>query len=806
MSEPSSSSPAGGQTAAKNSAGTEEECSSRSSAGSPSSAASPSFALVAVVRHEHEIEADRRYALAGEQRSVARAAADPGEGTSPEVRFPPPRPPLSPRPPRPPRPRSPPSGATPSDSGISALRTRSLELIARAPPEPDARLPLRTDAAGRVDSPRRRESTPFRANGRGSSISGRSSRRFGRTAEALRESSERVAGALSGRGGGMLGEAEALTLAARRFAEAAGRAQPRGTGPPRPRAGAAGRPSAGAGSACGGDCPDSPPSRPRRRDSLPPCTSGSRTSTHGSRPPRRNWTLPGDWPERSNRRRPKSGTSPREARACSSCCPVSRHAPGGNRKSSGLRSTRGSCDPRRLLSPDCSRSSGGASGSSDPRRPVSIRPGEKRRNRTGAPAASFSTSSGPSIPSTVAPRNGRRWTARTSKGACAKRRLPFPGSSRAVRSWRPPFSRPGNLLGKRLSAARDSVLAHLGPIPNPGSNPDPGELDTTPLLEVESTFRECTLFAMAALAREIRAAASGDATRGEEALEEAATRAPTLAANGAETLHGVVARGFDVLERSLERVLAGEEEERVALIFLLDDLRVVRGRTPFSSSLDFDPDLAAPAGDRSASVGDGAARGGAGGGGCERRAGPPVRRGPHARLVPEGARGVDAKARGTVPRRPCSCAAACRCSRAPRRRRGRPPVPSGTCRGRVLHRALRTRHPRRTRDAPHHERGGARVRRDRRSARKRRNRPIDCSGSCSSASRWPRATTRTSRRCDRPSGSTGIRSRFRSGRRARRVRRKGTRESDISMELIQQLEGIRAALDRIDGPPENPLR
>ena len=138
-------------------------------------------------------------------------------------------------------------------------------------------------------------------------------------------------------------------------------------------------------------------------------------------------------------------------------------------------------------------------------------------------------------------------------------------------------------LEGRLSAARESVLAQV----DPGS----GELDTSALLELEATFREATLFAMAALAREIRAAASADATAGEAA---GAPPPPARATNGTEAIHDIVARGFDLLERSLQRVLAGEKEERTALIFVLDDLRAVRGKTPFSSSLDFDPDLAPP--------------------------------------------------------------------------------------------------------------------------------------------------------------------------------------------------------------------
>lgn len=141
-------------------------------------------------------------------------------------------------------------------------------------------------------------------------------------------------------------------------------------------------------------------------------------------------------------------------------------------------------------------------------------------------------------------------------------------------------------LRERLAAARDSVPAHLGS--------GPGELDPAPLLKIEATFREATLFAMAALVREIRAAASepepGD--RGAAGMEAST---PARAANGSETLRDAVARAFDLLDAGLERVLAGEGEGSAAFIFLLDDLRAVRGKAPFSSSLDFAPDLEDPA-------------------------------------------------------------------------------------------------------------------------------------------------------------------------------------------------------------------
>ena len=177
------------------------------------------FALVAFVRHEHEIEADRRYALAGEQRSVARAAATLAKNlsggsipaTSPTSLA------------STASTASPPSAATPSDFGVSVLRTRSLELIARTPPEPGARLQSErtlqaewTRLAAGIDSLQGEWSRIVDLRSELEALRGAS--------EALRESSERVADALSGRDGGMLGEAEALTLAARRFAEVVGRA------------------------------------------------------------------------------------------------------------------------------------------------------------------------------------------------------------------------------------------------------------------------------------------------------------------------------------------------------------------------------------------------------------------------------------------------------------------------------------------------------------------------------------------------------------------------------------------------------
>ena len=152
-------------------------------------------------------------------------------------------------------------------------------------------------------------------------------------------------------------------------------------------------------------------------------------------------------------------------------------------------------------------------------------------------------------------------------------------------------------LRERLAAARGSVLAHL-------DRPGPGKLDAVPLLEVEATFREATLFAMAALVRELRAAASGPGAgkgTGADDRDTAGTggEAPVpaaRAADGSERVQDTAVRAFDLLDAGLERVLAGEGEGSADFIFLLDDLRTVRGKAPFSSSLDFAPDLASPTG------------------------------------------------------------------------------------------------------------------------------------------------------------------------------------------------------------------
>ncbi len=537
------------------------------------------FALVAFVRHEHEIEADRRYALAGEQRSVARAAATLAKNLAGGV-----TPAASPTSlASTASAASPLSAATPSDSAVSALRTRSLELIARTPPEPDARLPSErtlqaewTRLAAGIDSLQGEWSRIVDFRSELEALRG--------AGEALRESSERVAGALSGRDGGMLGEAEALALAARRFAEVAGRAslaepahldrawelldvlrQVRGVlaaeiarTPPftASQAGLAPTPHvrlADLDARIDAAAEQVNAARGLAR-TLESASAEVGRLAEGSA---RVLELLPRFEARTRRQPEVLGASLDAWLLRSAALALAGLLALFGWRQRLLRSAAAGLD---LAWGEAAESDWRARGlvldllrtiHSLDRRPAERAPvdGEDLEGSVREAKASLP-----------------RIVARRSQLAAA------------LLSARDP-------LGKRLSAARDSVLAHLGPNP-------PGELDTAPLLEVEATFRECTLFAMSALAREIRAAASGDATRGEESVEAAATRASTRVAYGAETLHGVVARGFDVLEWSLERVLAGEDEERVALIFLLDDLRVVRGKTTFSASLDFDPDLA----------------------------------------------------------------------------------------------------------------------------------------------------------------------------------------------------------------------
>lgn len=790
MSEPSSSSLAGGRAAAKNSAGT----------GGILLAligwlaflfGAAVFALTAFVRCEYQAEADRRYALADEQRSAARTAATLAKnlagGSVPAA--------------------SPTSlastastastgsatsTATPSDSAVSALRTRSLELIARTPPEPDARLQSErtllaewTRIASGIDSLQDEWSRIVDFRSELGALRG--------TTEALRESSERVADTLSGRGGGTLGEAEALILAARRFAEVVGRASLA-----------------------------EPAHLDRARELLDVLVRVRRVlAAEIARTPSFTASRAGLTPAlpirlanldaRFDAAAEQLDVTRRLARALESASAEVGHLAEGSARVLELL-PRFEARTRRVpevlgdsLDTWLLRSAALALTGL-----LALFWWRQRLLRSAA--AGLDQAWGEAAESEWRARGLVLDLLRTihSLDHRPAERAPaddkdLEGSVRETKASLPRIvARRSRLaaallsarshLGERLSAARDSVLAHLGP--------DPGELDTAPLLEVEVTFRECTLFAMSALAREIRAIASGDATRGEVAVEAAGTRASTHAANASETLHGVVARGFDLLEWCLKRVLEGEEEERVALIFLLDDLRVVRGKTTFSSSLDFDPDLA-----RRPEIGQpGTEPPEAGSGRTAARDGP-ILRSDATRMLPSFRKGFaewtqgdgdGASAaklvRGSVsvlaraaeeegsPARTFWHVAAAFCTGLCERA-----IPDGPATRRIMNEMARAFEE----TARHEETPQPPDRLLRElliyiALAESEHEDLEEVRAAFGLGRYPLAVP------EWPPGVTGP--------------AEGAEESDIAMELIQQLEGIRAALDRINGPPENPSR
>ena len=506
------------------------------------------FALVSFVRLEHRAEADRRYALADEQRSAAEEAATLAKDLA--------------------------AGTALVAAGVSTLRTRSLAILVRLPPEPEAR--LRTEwarIAGGIDTLEAEWTRILEFQSGLEALQG-----AGRT---LREGSDRLANALSGsEGAAPLGWAKALSLVSRRFAEEVARAglsEPAHLDRARelldihasvrslPPTGTTRHPSGTASSA--GTTPpphtefaafDDGLDAARKRlaevrrmaGALEPASTALRNLTASSA---RVMEFLSDFEARIRRQPAFLGAS---LDGWFLCCAILAFA--------GLLAL--SWRRFRLFRSEVAgldRAWGEAAASDwrarglvrDLLRTIDSldrRPADGRERMDGEDLEGSVREAKASLPRIVARRSQ---------------------STAAILAAR-------ELLEERLCAARDSVLVQLGP--------DPGELDTTPLEEIETTFREATLFAMAALARDIRAAVSGDARTGE------ATGSPAHAANGTDALHGIVSRGFDLLERSLECVLAGREEERVAIIFFLDDLRAVQEKTPFSSFLDFDPALAYP--------------------------------------------------------------------------------------------------------------------------------------------------------------------------------------------------------------------
>ena len=789
MSEPTFSSPAGRPADVKNSAGTGGKllaffgwlaflC------------GIALFAIVSFVRFEHRDEADRRYALADEQRSVAGAAAALAKnlagGSISAVSSDP--------------------AATPSDSGVSALRTRSLELIARAPPESDVH--LRSERTLQAEWTRLAKGIDA-LQGEWARILDFQSElaALQETGDALRASADRLADALAGRGGGMPGEAQALALAARRFAEEVRRASL--AEPARlDRA---------------GELLDVHV-RVRERlvaemPRIPPVTASR--SGRGRTPTLHTGLA--DFDARLDAAVVQLDATRKLARTLESASAETRHLAEGSARVMELLpgfEARTRREPevlgrsldawllwsaalvlagllalfgwrQRLLRfsvAGLDQAWGEAAESDWRARGLvldllrTIHSLEVRPTKGAAPAADSEDLEG-SVREAKA--SLPRIVARRSQLAAA------------LLSAREP-------LGTRLSAARDSVLAHLGS--------GPGALDTAALRQVEATFRECTLFAMAALAGEIRAAASEGAPGGEAAAEAAAIRASIHAANEAETIHDVVARGFELLEWSLERVLAGEEEERVALIFLLDDLRVVRGKAPFSSGLDFDPDLARPPetgrpGTERPGTGGRETGGGETGGRETEASEGPVLKSDAARMLPSFRKGLaewtkgdgdGASAamlvRGSVsvlaraaeeemsPARPFWRVAAAFCTALCERA-----IPAGPAVRRIMGEVSRAFEETAEREeAPqppdrllrelliyvalaesHHE-------------------ELEEVRAAFELDRYPLAVP------ERPPSEADP--------------AEAEEEGDISVEIIQQLEGIRAALDRINRPPESPSR
>jgi len=541
MSEPTPSSPPGGQATAKNS--TETRGRLLACLGWLALLCGIAvFAATLFVRSEHRTEVDRRYALADEQRSVARTAAALAEDLA--------------------------EGSIPAVSDVSDLRSRSLELLARIPPEPEA--PLQTEwtqlAAG-VDAllSEWRRILDFRST----------SEALREESRALLETSDRLAAVFSAGEDGSTRRAEALALASRRFADEVDRAslaEPARLDRGRELLDLLVRVRG----FLAAEISRQPPATPAQAGRTPTLHTdiaaldaridAARERLDAVR------SMAGNLGSISADIRRLAQHSARVMALLPEFEARTRREPTFYEASldtwllrSAVLAVAGLLGlfwrRQRLLRTEAAgldRAWGEAAESDWHARDL-LRAIDALDRRPGA-----------RIPLDSEDLEGCVREAKAALPRIVARRSQL---AAALLSAREP-------LGERITAARESVLAYL--------DSGPGDLDTAPLLEIEASFREATLFAMAAVAREIRAAATGDAR------PEEAPGPPAHAPNEPDTVHAVVARGFDLLQWTLGRVLAGEEEERTALIFLLDDLRVVRGKTPFSSSLDFDPPLARP--------------------------------------------------------------------------------------------------------------------------------------------------------------------------------------------------------------------
>ena len=564
MSEPSPSVPPGGQAAARNAVGTGTGTGGRLFAflcwllllG-----AIAVFATVSFVRFDHRAEADRRHALADEQRSVATATATLAEDLA--------------------------AGAVPAASVVSTLRARALELLARVPPRPVADLQAEWEGLATGLDTIEAEWTRILVLRTGlEALRGR--------ARDLREASDRLADALAGGDFVPTGRADALVITARQFAGEVDRARLTD-----PVAGAAADPA-------GLDRARALLDVHARVRGL---VAAEIARLHAVTPPQagRTPTLYTELAVVDSRLDSAREQLDVVRGAAGAIEPVSgeiRHLAESSARVMELlpqfeaKSARGpaflgiSLDAwilqstglavaalfglfwrrLRLLRTEAAGldQAWGEAAESDWRARGLVRDLLRAIDSLDRQSPAKATP----LDSEDLEGSVREATASLPRIVARRSRL-----AAALLSAREP-------LRKRLATARYSVLSHL--------DRGPGKLDTAPLLDLETTFREATLFAMAALVRETRAAATESGPGNADAPGTGEVVSHTHAANGSETVQGTAARAFDLLEAGLERVLGGEEEGCADYIFLLDDLRAVRGAPPFSASLDFAPDLAPP--------------------------------------------------------------------------------------------------------------------------------------------------------------------------------------------------------------------
>ena len=137
-------------------------------------------------------------------------------------------------------------------------------------------------------------------------------------------------------------------------------------------------------------------------------------------------------------------------------------------------------------------------------------------------------------------------------------------------------------LQRHLGFARDCLIAH-------SSDGDGGGPALAPIREIETMLRNVGLHGGAALAAEIRMTAEDGLSANGAAA--GAPEDPDRVAHDPSLVHHVLAGGFTELERCIDRAIEGERENVASIVFLINDLRAV-GRTARLPVLPgFNPDL-----------------------------------------------------------------------------------------------------------------------------------------------------------------------------------------------------------------------